>query len=340
MSRSVKRVKGTLLLRDDRGSIKIAAKIIQSGGLVAFPTETVYGLGASAMNEKALRKIFTAKGRPPDNPLIVHLSSTKQLDSVARNIPREAYILASAFWPGPLSMVLPGADNLSPLVSAGLKTVAVRMPDQKAALSLIETSGVPIAAPSANLSGSPSPTTYRHVLDDLAGSIDAVIMSNSCTIGLESTVLDLSGPSPIILRPGGLPREDLEAVLGQKVLVSGSLYKPDSPSSPGMKYRHYTPRAPLILITGPRERRYRAVKTVFKHLTSKGYLVGLLNTQVHRRIACEADAEYLAANLYRALRQFDAEGVDLILAEETVSTGLGLAIMNRLRKAAVRIIKV
>jgi L-threonylcarbamoyladenylate synthase len=278
MPRSIIQVKGTMLLKDSRPSIARAASIIRSGGLVAFPTETVYGLGASAVDAAAIKKIFDAKGRPADNPLIVHIAHFSQLEKVACNIPEKAFRLAEKFWPGPLSLILQRSALIPPEVSAGLHTVAVRMPDHRAALDLIALSGVPIAAPSANRSGKPSPTSYSHVLADLIGRIDAVIKSDDCLIGVESTVLDITGQIPIILRPGGVNREALEQELNCKVLVSRVGGKSVIPVSPGMKYRHYSPDAALILLTGSEERRRKISDIMISYYRRKGLSVGVLNT--------------------------------------------------------------
>lgn len=332
--------KGTLLLNDSRESLAKAAAIIKRGGLVAFPTETVYGLGASATKGKAVASIFAAKGRPADNPLIVHLSSRNQLNLVAREVPDEAEFLADKFWPGPLSLVLQRSEYIPAEVSAGLPTVAVRMPDHPVALALIDLAGVPLAAPSANKSGRPSPTSYRHVLEDLAGKIDAVIKSSICKIGIESTVLDLTGPSPLILRPGGLPREDLEKALGRRIGLAGDKKNILQPVSPGMKYRHYKPRAPLVLITGRDAMRRQVLNRLALYYQRKGFAVGMLNISMQHRLKDNADPEKLAAMLYNYLRRMDAAGVDIIFAEEISFAGIGLAVMNRLKKAATRVLRV
>ncbi len=335
--------KGTLLLKEELTSLKKGARIINNGGLVAFPTETVYGLGAAATNSAAVAGIYKAKGRPADNPLIVHLSDPGQLKDVARGIPDLAYQLTGQFWPGPLSLVLPRAENIPALVSAGLPSVAVRMPDHETALEFIRLSGVPIAAPSANRSGRPSPTTYRHVLEDLTGRIDAVIKSSPCQVGVESTVLDLTGEKPVILRPGGVSREELEAVLGSPVEVAAAKSQEGGqPLSPGMKYRHYSPRARLILITGPATYRISLIKALAAHYRSLGLQVGYLNTSLHLKGSAKYGAvpERMAASLYESLRRMDQEGVDIILAEEIDIAGIGLAVMNRLKKAASRILRV
>jgi len=331
---------GTLLLDSDRPSLARAAKIINSGGLVAFPTETVYGLGAAASDSKAVKKIFSAKGRPADNPLIVHLSEPEQLKEVARKVPDLAHVLTRRFWPGPLSLVLQRSDHISAAVSAGLPTVAVRMPDHQVALDLIRISGVPIAAPSANRSGRPSPTNFKHVLEDLAGRIDAVIRSETCPIGVESTVLSLTGPEPVILRPGGISREALENALGCRVVLSGHLRGIQFPVSPGTKYRHYSPRAPLILLVGTEKRRRRLASSIIAHYRRKGFKVGHLNKVIEKYLPGKLGSDQMAAHLYRTLRELDHRGVDLIVAEETDTEGVGLAVMNRLRKAAARVLKI
>ncbi len=340
MSNTVKKVRGTLLLDGSPSAIKKAAALLQAGGLVAFPTETVYGLGAIATDPEAVKKIFLVKGRPTDNPLIVHISDLDQLETVAEGPSPEALFLARRFWPGPLSLVLKRSSAVAPEVSAGLPTVAVRMPDHPLALLLIRIAGAPIAAPSANLAGRPSPTSPQHVIDDLVGLIDAVIMGQQCRIGVESTVLDLSGKQPVILRPGGLSREELEAALNCQIPVAGSKFSAAKPSSPGMKYRHYAPRAPLILITGSPERRRYLLNALAAFYRRQGLQVGVLKSSAGKGWG-KADApDRLAAILYRAMRMLDDAGADLILTEETVNTGLGLAVMNRLRKAAKRVLRI
>lgn len=340
MSSTVKKVRGTLLLDGSPTAIEKAAALLQAGGLVAFPTETVYGLGAIATDPEAVKKIFLAKGRPADNPLIVHISDFEQLYKVADGPSPEALFLARLFWPGPLSLVLKRSPAVAPEVSAGLPTIAVRMPDHPLALRLIRAAGAPIAAPSANLAGRPSPTTPQHVIDDLCGLIDAIIMGQHCRIGVESTVLDLSGKQPVILRPGGLSREELEAALNRRIPVAGSKFSAVKPSSPGMKYRHYAPRAPLILITGLPERRFYLLNTLAAFYRRQGLQVGVLYSASGRSRCTINEPDQLAANLYHAMRMLDDAGADLILTEETVNTGLGLAVMNRLRKAAKRVLKI
>ncbi|HED23760.1 MAG TPA: threonylcarbamoyl-AMP synthase, partial [Firmicutes bacterium] len=299
--------------------------------------------GADATSGDAVRKIFKAKGRPIDNPLIVHVASPEQLPEVASSITDQASGLAEKFWPGPLSLILPRAQNIPAVVSAGLSTVAVRMPDHPVALALIRSAAVPIAAPSANRSGQPSPTSFMHVLEDLSGKIDAVIRAGSCPIGVESTVLDLSGRQPVILRPGGISKENLEHFLQKPVLVAGTAGAHDLPSSPGMKYRHYSPRAPLILIKGPPGERRSLMKILYDRFRKRNIKVEIFNSARDNYIFSEDSDDRqveLAARLYQILRDMDRRGVELILVEETEPEGLGLAVMNRLQKASSMVIRI
>lgn len=334
--------KGTLLLKDDPDGIIKAASIISKGGLVAFPTETVYGLGAAATNSRAVKKIYSAKGRPSDNPLIVHVADLCQLEQVAETVPKAAYRLAERFWPGPLSIILPKAGSISGLVSAGLATVAVRMPNHQVALALIKAAGVPIAAPSANRSGRPSPTSYRHVLEDLSGRIDAVIKSTPCQIGIESTVIDLTTNMPVILRPGGITGEEIASFLGCRVDYAQPGRNAPVPLSPGVKYRHYSPRATLILVSGPQSRRRPVIAALVKKYRKQGLKVGLLNAIMPGAADSDGNTfpEVWATHLYSSLREMDRRGMNLIIAEELESQGLGHAVMNRLKKAASRILRV
>jgi L-threonylcarbamoyladenylate synthase len=337
MEKTLSQIKGTLLLQPGRKAISRAAQIICAGGLVAFPTETVYGLGASAMDPEAVAAIFTAKGRPADNPLIVHVSDWEQVCAVAASVPDRARLLMKLFWPGPLSLILPRSAAVPDQVSAGLPTVAVRMPDHPVALQLIRMAGVPIAAPSANRSGRPSPTSARHVLEEMCGRIEAVLDGGLCRVGVESTVLDLTGPHPVILRPGGVTREALASALGEPVLQS--VWKGEAaPPSPGMKYRHYAPRAPLILVTGPRTRRERLIGTLTVFFRKQGVRVCSLNGAPGSNLP--EDKESLARYLYRELRRCDTLKAEIILAGGISPRGLGAAVMNRLGKAAARVIRV
>ncbi|WP_457754139.1 L-threonylcarbamoyladenylate synthase [Thermococcus sp.] len=325
--------------RVDNKKIKIAAKFIREGKLVAFPTETVYGLGADALNEKAVRRIFEAKGRPTDNPLIVHIARFKQLYELARNVPREAEILAEHFWPGPLTIVLPKKDNVPKITTGGLNTVAIRMPAHEIALNLVKASGRPIAAPSANISGKPSPTLAEHVVDDFYGKIECIIDGGEVKIGVESTVLDLTTKPPTLLRPGGLPLEEIERIIGKiKIHPAVKGKTVDIAKAPGMKYKHYAPNAQVIVIEGDREKVKEKIKTLLKEYKKRGIKVGIMATgdfyEADAYVNLGNSEEEVAKNLFRALRELDKSGVDVILAEGIEEKGLGLAVMNRLRKAA------
>ncbi|ANF21921.1 L-threonylcarbamoyladenylate synthase [Thermococcus piezophilus] len=321
----------------DERKIRIAARFILEGKLVAFPTETVYGLGADALNEKAVKRIFKAKGRPADNPLIVHIADFKDLNKLAREIPEEAKLLAERFWPGPLTIVLPKKDEVPKVTTGGLDTVAVRMPSHPIALALIRAS-TPIAAPSANVSGRPSPTLAEHVIDDFYGKIECVIDGGETKIGVESTVIDLSDEKPTLLRPGGLPLEEIEMVIGEVEIhpaVRGKLV--DVARSPGMKYKHYSPEAQIIVVEGPMERVREKIKELVKEYQGQGLRVGVMATEPYE---CDEffhfgdTEEEFARNLFKALRELDKRGVDIIIAEGIEERGLGFAVMNRLRKAA------
>ncbi|NJD99763.1 threonylcarbamoyl-AMP synthase [Thermococcus sp. LS1] len=321
---------------DDR-KIKIAARFILEGKLVAFPTETVYGLGADALNEEAVRRIFKAKGRPADNPLIVHIADFDDLKKLAREIPDEARLLAEKFWPGPLTVVLPKKEEVPTVTTGGLDTVAVRMPAHPIALALIRAS-TPIAAPSANISGKPSPTLAEHVIDDFYGKIECIIDGGETKIGVESTVIDLSSEKPTLLRPGGLPLEEIEKVIGEVEIhpaVRGKLV--DVARSPGMKYKHYSPNAQVIVVEGPRENVRKKIEELVNEYRKKGLRVGVMATEQYDAdefFHLGTSEEEVARNLFRALRELDKRGVDIIIAEGIEERGLGFAVMNRLRKAA------
>ncbi len=330
----------------DRRKIKIAAKFIRKGKLVAFPTETVYGLGADALNEKAVKRIFEAKGRPADNPLIVHIANFDQIYELAKEVPREAQILAEQFWPGPLTMVLPKKEIVPKITTGGLDTVAIRMPAHEIALSLIRISKRPIAAPSANISGKPSPTLAEHVVDDFYGRIECIIDGGEVKIGVESTVLDLTTTPPTLLRPGGLPLEKIEKVIGKVKIhpaVKGKAV--DIAKAPGMKYKHYAPNAQVIIIEGSREKVREKIKELLKEYKRRGVKVGVMATgdfyEADVYVNLGNSEEEIARNLFRALRELDKADVEIILAEGIEEKGLGLAVMNRLRKAAgYKIVKV
>ncbi len=314
---------------------------------MAFPTETVYGLGADALNPSAVLALFEAKKRPLDNPPIVHVESVSDVDRLALHVSPEATRLMKEFWPGPLTLVFKRSPVVPEVTVAGLDTVAIRMPQHKVALALIRESGCPIAAPSANLAGKPSPTCAKHVLDDLNGRIDAVLDAGPTCIGVESTVLDLSGDCPQVLRPGGTPLEALKRVLGDVRLHPFVVAERELPveeaRSPGMKHRHYAPNAKVILVEGAIPAVVRKVKELAVSNRLKGVRVGVLATDetaaayvadVVKSLGSRFNLAAIAQNLFSLLREFDAEDVDLIIAEGVPNEGLGLAVMNRLRKAS------
>ncbi len=326
--------------------IRQAGIILRCGGLVAFPTETVYGLGANALDGAAVRGVFSAKGRPLDNPLIVHIAGLETVFEHCPAAPEKALLLMERFWPGPLAVVLRGGGKIPPEVTAGLSSVAFRMPDHPVALGLIREAGVPVAAPSANISGRPSPTTADHVYSDLGGRIDVILDGGPAGMGVESTVLDMTGEVPVILRPGGVTPEEIEEIAGA-VALDPSLTRggkdPQRPRSPGMKYRHYAPSAPLLLVEGDPVRVVLEIKRLAAEYTRRGEKVGVIcrsgNLAEYRDVlavpAGEAsDQASVAAALYGALRRFEGSGVDVILAEGVEPRGLGLAVANRLRRAA------
>ncbi len=331
----------------DEGVMKKAGDILKKGGLVAFPTETVYGLGGDALSPAASAKIYAAKGRPSDNPLIVHIADQGALELLASEVPETARKLADHFWPGPLTMILPKSDIVPRETTGGLDTVAIRMPSHPAAYELIRSSGIYIAAPSANTSGRPSPTTAAHVMEDLDGRIDMVIDGGKVEIGLESTIIDLTGDIPTILRPGYITKKQLEAVIGHvevdPAIITGN-YDPNlRPKAPGMKYRHYAPKGELTIVEGGRE----DVAMVINHLTAENDAAGLKtaviaseeNMDLYRaaqviNIGSRAHETEVAANLYDVLRRMDEMEIDRIYAESFAGEGIGTAIMNRLLKAA------
>ena len=324
--------------------VRLAGSVIRAGGLVAFPTETVYGLGANGLSGEAVAKIFQAKGRPSDNPLILHIAKKSDAKDLWTKVPPMAQALMDTFWPGPLTLIFNHSAQVPPEVTAGLPTVALRMPDHKTALSLIRAAGVPIAAPSANLSGRPSPTTAQHVLQDLEGRIDIVLDGGPCRVGLESTVLSLCG-APTILRPGGVTREMLEAVIGPVELspaVLAPLQEGAAAPSPGMKYKHYAPKAQVLIADGtPREAAERICRA-YDTATLAGSRCMILATRetqgfyrnrAYAIIGDRRDPSTLCANLFAALRQY-GEDADLLYCEALPEEEMGLAYMNRLLRAA------
>ncbi len=325
-------------------AIATAAAILQKGGLVAFPTETVYGLGANALNEKAVKSIFAAKGRPADNPLIVHISDREEVLPLVSSFSMTARLLAEKFWPGPLTMVLPVSDAVPKIVTAGLDTVGIRLPANDYARELISAAGVPVAAPSANVSGSPSPTSAEHVYHDLAGKIDLILDGGSCEVGVESTVLDLVGSVPVVLRPGGTPAEDLLRYLPDLVVPGLDVAEVEGiPRAPGMKYRHYAPQARLLLVAGAPEKVAATIRKEIASWQARGSKVAVLASR-ENAAGYKADVvvvlggrerpQEAAQHLFAALRELDDSEADIILAESTDQSGLGYAVMNRLWKAS------
>lgn len=325
--------------------LKEASAVIRSGGLVAFPTETVYGLGGDATNPEASRKIYAAKGRPSDNPLIVHIADFSQLRNIVAEVPQEAEKLAEAFWPGPLTMILRKNEVIPYETTGGLDTVAIRMPSHPVARAFLQDSGCMIAAPSANTSGRPSPTTAQHVWGDLHGKIEILLDGGPVGIGIESTIVDLSEERPMILRPGFITQEMLSAVLGD-VGVDPGLASENSkqpPKAPGMRYRHYAPKADLTLVEGTMEEVISKINALTREAQAMGKSVGVLATEENKDcyvadhvivIGQRQDEAEIARHLFDVLRQFDDLQVDLIYSESFVAAGVGQAIMNRLLKAA------
>ncbi len=321
-------------------SARIAAEIIRKGGLVAIPTETVYGLGANGLDEQAVLKIFEAKGRPQDNPLILHVAEPQEMEKFCHDIPASAYILAEKFWPGPLTMVLPARDIVPRRTTAGLDTVAVRCPDNEATREIIRLSGVPIAAPSANLSGKPSTTTAQHVLHDHNGKIDAVVDGGPCRVGVESTIVDLTEARPRLLRPGGITPEQLIQALGDLVIdkaVTAQIDKDAVVKAPGMKYRHYAPAEPVVIVAGSRE---KAAQYIHRHFVP-GDRVLCFEEELPLYADCnplsygrEADVGTLSAGLFSALRELDDNRIHQVYARCPVGGGVAYAVQNRLKKAA------
>lgn len=317
-----------------------AATWLQKNELVAFPTETVYGLGANARSDEAVEKIYQAKGRPGDNPLIIHIATKEAVDNYVENVPQVARLLMEAFWPGPLTIIFkkkPGV--LSEKATAGLDTVGIRMPDHAIALAIIEASGLPIAAPSANVSGKPSPTRFEHVYHDLNGKIAGIVDGGPTGVGVESTVIDCTGPVPVILRPGGITKEQIETVAGPVEMDPGILHHEERPKSPGMKYQHYAPNATMYLVQGSPA----FLQGKVYEWKRQGLRVGVLTTAENQAFyqadvvisaGSRSDLRTVARQIFNCLRTFDKENVDVILSETFPDEGMGTAIMNRLIKAA------
>ena len=322
------------------GTIEEAAKLLREGQLVALPTETVYGLGANGLSENAVAKIFEAKGRPQDNPLILHIADASQMEDICHSIPKEAYLLAEKFWPGPLTMVLPAKDIVPKRTTGGLSTVAVRCPDHAATRDIIRQAGVPIAAPSANISGKPSTTTAQHVWDDHNGKLPLIVDGGPCRVGVESTIVDLTDSRPRLLRPGGVTPEQLMEVLGDLVVdkaVTAQIDKDEVVKAPGMKYRHYAPSEPVVIVSGSRE---KAAAYIHAHF-EPGDRVLCFEEELPLYEGCnplsygqEADVNTLSAGLFAALRELDDPSIHQVYARCPVGGGVAYAVQNRLKKAA------
>lgn len=330
----------------DEKKMQEAGDLIAAGELVAFPTETVYGLGGDALHPDAAKKIYEAKGRPSDNPLIVHIAEVSDLERVGKEIPKQAKKLADAFWPGPLTMIVWKKDEVPFATTGGLNTVAVRMPDHPVALELIRRSGKLIAAPSANTSGRPSPTEASHVMGDLEGRIAMVLDGGAVGIGIESTIIDLTEPVPMILRPGYITPEMLSEVLGEEVIIDPGIIAADDttkPKAPGMKYKHYAPKADMIIIDGDKDAVVKKINELTKDAHGNGKKVAVIATEetkdaytadVVLNIGAREDEDSIARHMYKILRECDKLDVEVIFSESFKTPRIGQAIMNRLLKAA------
>ena len=325
----------TRLLSDTTEDIALAAKILAEGGLAAFPTETVYGLGADALDAEAVGKVYAAKGRPSDNPMIVHISSKDDVLKLTPEITGDMEKLMEAFWPGPLTMIVPRLSVIPDTTTGGLDTVGIRMPDHPVALSLISAAGCPVAAPSANLSGKPSPTRARDVIEDLDGRVDVIISSTDCQVGIESTVIDMTSDTPMILRPGIITVKDFEEVLGKPVALDPTLnQRPDrfnngdfKPKAPGMKYKHYAPKAQMIIFEGEPDAVLQAVSEDAQRRRRAGEKVCTLCFD-------STDEKTAAHQFFARLREADRDGADIILAAALPVEGVGFSVMNRMLKSA------
>ena len=336
-------------IRDDIDYIKEAGSIIKDGGIVAFPTETVYGLGADALNSEAVKKIFIAKGRPQDNPLIVHVSS-KDLSNLVKDVPKVAQDLMNKFWPGPLTIILDKKDIIPDETSAGLNTIGIRMPNNEIALKLIELSGKPIAAPSANISGRPSPTEVERCVEDLDGKVDYILGGNKSDIGVESTIVDCTVNPPMVLRPGGITLEMLREVDSRIEIDKALMSKPSDnlkPKAPGMKYRHYAPKADYRIFKGTADKVADVITELANEKSNEGKKTGIITANQHLDLYKKLNKdieivslgdldkpETIANKLFKALRDFDKDDVEFIFGEAFSEDNVGLAIMNRLTKAA------
>lgn len=329
--------KNTLYFSDSQEDLTMASALLKQGGTVIFPTETVYGLGADALNPKAVEQIFLAKGRPSDNPLIVHIANREQLSGLVAEIPEKALILMDAFWPGPLTLIFKKSSSVPKTVTGGLDTVAIRMPKQPIAHKLLDIAQIPIAAPSANLSGKPSPTEFIHVKDDMDGRVDAIIDGGNCQVGVESTVLDISGETPVLYRPGGITKEEIEAHIGTIQVVTKAK-EGETPKSPGLKYKHYAPDAEIQILKGS----FDQVKN-YAETMAKQYKTAILTfdefpsfsgSVMMYSLGSKDKPEDAANRLFSALRFLDGENIEYILAPEIPDSGVWSAVRNRLYRAA------
>lgn len=331
--------------KEDEIKIREAAEIIKAGGTVVFPTETVYGLGADGLNAEAVKKIFEAKGRPQDNPLIIHVAS-KNVELYAKEVPESAKKLMDKFWPGPLTIILRKKDIIPNVTSANLESIGIRMPDDSIARKLIEFSDTTIAAPSANISGRPSPTDFQRCIEDLEGKVDCIIGGEKSNIGVESTIVDCTLDPPMVLRPGGITLEMLKEVDSRIEIDKAIMQKPNKdlkPKAPGMKYRHYAPNAKVTIISGDRKKTIEKIKEMVHYNIENGKKVCILTVEENVKqytegisivLGSRENLSTVARSLFEALRRCDDLGADLILAEGYEEKGVGIAIMNRLKKAA------
>lgn len=341
----------TLIEKANASSIRKAAEILKRGGLVAFPTETVYGLGANAFDSQAVKKIYLAKGRPSDNPLIVHICDVNQLYDVVANVSDVAQKLIKKFWPGPLTIIFDKKDSIPSQTSGGLDTIAVRFPSNQVAQKLIRLANLPIAAPSANISGKPSCTHFDHVVNDLDGKIDMIICDeNEESFGLESTILDLTTQIPTLLRPGAITLEMIKETIGDVVVANNLINDDEHPKAPGMKYKHYSPRADVFIVDGDLKNVVAKINEMIEQNLDANKKIGVLASEQTKNLyencfvisAGDRNNLYsVAQNLFSSLRQFDLNNIDIVYAESFPDENIGFAIMNRLSKAAdYKIIKV
>lgn len=336
-------VMDTLIIKDiTPENLNKTGEIIRNGGVVAFPTETVYGLGASAYDENAIAKIYEAKGRPSDNPLIVHIADVSEVKKVAREVPEKAKKLFDAFAPGPFTLILKKNPEIAERVTAGLDTVGVRIPSDETARAFLKAAGVPVAAPSANISGKPSPTKAEHVVFDMTGRVDAIICGGDAKVGVESTIIDMTEDIPVILRPGGITLEDIKSIVGDAKIdrhVLEAVNVTDAPKCPGMKYKHYSPDADVTVVSGRIKSTEKKIAELVSLEKNQGKRVGVLAREdkgfnADTFISSGNDNKDLARVLFSALRQFDKENVDVCFVQFSEDDGISLAVKNRLYKAA------